>query len=209
MFVCVSNCADAAFNFFVHIFLFNDPQFNREILSLLTADWQCCTWYRAQIASGPNFRGKEKASLFPLSVTFSSNWIKTPIYRLREISRLRPLVLEKQTLTFYVYTTNLMEWPSSTYWVSWLLSFNCVVTFCCSRQVDSQNRPLRWPRHSSTWPTTLTFDPDLWPWTRPLNLTPTFDTDLKKTKIIWWHNMFFAVWPWPLTYDLDLQSRSK
>ena len=157
-------------------------------------------------------------------------------------------------MTFYVYTTNLMEWSSSTFWVSWLLLSYGVVTFCCSRKADSQYRPLRRPRHSLStgwtlrgylwcrqtdgqkdrrtegwltdgrtdrqtdgrtdamnsirlsyavdkkrdfwpfaidllpWPLTSTFDldPDLWPW--------------PKTKIIWWHNMFFYCLT--LTFDL-------
>ena len=109
--------------------------------------------------------------------------------------------------TFYVYTTNLIEWPSSTHWVSWLLSSYGILNFCCSRQADSQYRPLHRPRYSAR-PLPLaydlkrltlisTFDLDLWPW--PLSK--------EKDDKLWWLNMIFSIWPWPLTYDLDLQSQ--
>ncbi len=40
---------------------------------------------------------------------------------------------------------------------------------------------------------------DLWPWPRPLTLTWKQGNGNVKTR-------FFCIWPWPLTYDLELQS---
>ncbi len=44
--------------------------------------------------------------------------------------------------------------------------------------------------------------PDIWPWT--VTLTPTLTSKLKQCIC---KNTIFAIWPWPLTYDFDLQSQ--
>ena len=41
----------------------------------------------------------------------------------------------------------------------------------------------------------------------PLTLTPTFDLDLKAS-LQWCKTRFLVIWPWPLTYDLDIHSQN-
>ena len=70
-----------------------------------------------------------------------------------------------------------------------------------------------WP-----WPMTFDLDPcDIWPWY--MTITLTFDLDLSDLDldtrdldlglpflILGWKLRFLHFWPWPLTYNLDLQT---
>ena len=61
---------------------------------------------------------------------------------------------------------------------------------------------------STTMHQTFDLDLDLWPWPRVLTLT--FDLDLKaRSKITKFDikTRLNTVWPWPLTYNLEIQSQ--
>ncbi len=77
-----------------------------------------------------------------------------------------------------------------------LCSKLAVIALCCIRQSQAPNID-----H---------FMSKTWPW--PLNLThdldPTFDLELKARQQ-WCQNTIFYIWPWPLTYDLGLQSQHR
>ena len=51
------------------------------------------------------------------------------------------------------------------------------------------------------WPLKSTSDLGLWPWPRPWPQSKVIGNEQRSP------NTIFSVWPWPLTYDLDLQAQ--
>ena len=61
-----------------------------------------------------------------------------------------------------------------------------------------------------TFTLTSNFDLEFWPWTWPSTLTSDLDLYLKpgwKSSKCHVKTHFLTVWPWPMTYNLDIQSQ--